>query len=489
MLDSTENIGTIDGSRESKCRNGRLDPVDRFRLAMQALDHSRSVTDVAAEEGVSRKCVYEQKHRAERALREAMVPDPRPPDFRGSLNLTSAWRDRAILSAALHTHGCTRGICDHLEAITGLSVSEGTVSNVLRQAAAKAKTFNEAQDLSTIREGAHDEIFAQGVPVLVGVDPRSFFVYGLEASAHRDAASWWVFLAQRSERQGLRLRVSVSDGAHGIRAGVAEAFPGIEQRGDILHAQMSAGDLLTFLENRAYARLGRLEEAERRMVRAKNRSAGHRYSKRLALARTRARDAVALHDDVRILLDWLAEQFALVGPPLIERRETYDWLLRELEVRQGASHRIPPVVRYLRSRRNALLAFVPTIEQGLAQIAGKRGVSVHQVEAIYRTQPLAGTPPASLSGIQADVNAMLDGVLRASSAVENINSILAGYFYLRRSHVPEFLHLLQFYLNHRRFRRSERPERVGKSPRELLTGQSHPDWLELLGYPPVQLLN
>jgi hypothetical protein len=41
---------------------------------------------------------------------------------------------------------------------------------------------------------------------------------------------------------------------------------------------------------------------------------------------------------------------------------------------------------------------------------------------------------------------------------------------------------LQFYLNHRRFGRSEHPQRVGKSPRELLTGQGHGHWLELLGF-------
>ena len=44
--------------------------------------------------------------------------------------------------------------------------------------------------------------------------------------------------------------------------------------------------------------------------------------------------------------------------------------------------------------------------------------------------------------------------------------------------------LLQFFLNHRRFLRSERPERAGKSPAELLTGQAHPHWLTLLGYTP-----
>ena len=34
----------------------------------------------------------------------------------------------------------------------------------------------------------------------------------------------------------------------------------------------------------------------------------------------------------------------------------------------------------------------------------------------------------------------------------------------------------------RTFLRSEHPEREGKSPTQLLTGESHPHWLELLGF-------
>ena len=71
---------------------------------------------------------------------------------------------------------------------------------------------------------------------------------------------------------------------------------------------------------------------------------------------------------------------------------------------------------------------------------------------------------------------------RASSLVENLNSRLRNYFFLRKSLNDSYLSLLQFFLNHRRFMRSEVPERVGKSPRELMTGEAHPHWLELLGF-------
>jgi hypothetical protein len=66
--------------------------------------------------------------------------------------------------------------------------------------------------------------------------------------------------------------------------------------------------------------------------------------------------------------------------------------------------------------------------------------------------------------------------------VENLNSRLRSYFFLRRHVGKGYLSLLQFFLNHRRYLRSEHPERVNQSPAELLNGQRHPHWLELLGY-------
>ena len=77
---------------------------------------------------------------------------------------------------------------------------------------------------------------------------------------------------------------------------------------------------------------------------------------------------------------------------------------------------------------------------------------------------------------------MRRGTVRARSLVENVNSRLRSYFFLRRHRGNDYLALLQFFLNHRRFPRSQRPERAGKSPAELRTGQSHRHWLELLGY-------
>ena len=71
---------------------------------------------------------------------------------------------------------------------------------------------------------------------------------------------------------------------------------------------------------------------------------------------------------------------------------------------------------------------------------------------------------------------------RTSSMVENLNSRIRPYLFLRKNIGKEYLELLRFYLNHSRFLRSEHKERAGKSPAELLTKKPHINWLELLGF-------
>ena len=76
----------------------------------------------------------------------------------------------------------------------------------------------------------------------------------------------------------------------------------------------------------------------------------------------------------------------------------------------------------------------------------------------------------------------LETTERTSSMVENLHSRLSGYFFLRREIGFDYLQLLQFYLNHNPIQRSARAERVNKTPAEIMTGESHPHWLEMLGY-------
>ena len=150
----------------------------------------------------------------------------------------------------------------------------------------------------------------------------------------------------------------------------------------------------------------------------------------------------------------------------------------------------------LEKQRDNLLAFAVQLDRELAALAQEWQISVTTAREVLQVQSLPTWDPkrwrreAALRetlrgryhGVCADVQELSDRVVRASSLVENLNSRLRAYFFLRRQLGKDYLTLLQFFLNHRWYLRSEDPSRVGKSPAELLTGEPHAHWLELLGY-------
>ena len=150
----------------------------------------------------------------------------------------------------------------------------------------------------------------------------------------------------------------------------------------------------------------------------------------------------------------------------------------------------------LEKQRDNLLAFAVELDRDLAALAQEWQISLTTAREVLQVQSLPTWDPkrwrreaalrATLRGryhgVCADVQEHSDRVVRASSLVENLNSRLRSYFFLRRQLGKDYLTLLQFFLNHRRYLRSEDPSRVGKSPAELLTGEPHAHWLEHLGY-------
>jgi len=73
----------------------------------------------------------------------------------------------------------------------------------------------------------------------------------------------------------------------------------------------------------------------------------------------------------------------------------------------------------------------------------------------------------------------LDSVVKASSLVEMVNSLIRPYLNSSKGHITqETLNLIMFYHNHRRYKGGRRQ---GKAPIELLTGDTlQSDWVDLL---------
>lgn len=474
-----------------------LPPVSRKRLAIEVLSKAEPISHLAAQHQVSRKFLYQQGDKADEALEEAFAPCPDNSEVLFYLPVTKTWLFQLILALILICHSSYRGVVELLRDLFDLPISVGTIHNRLQSAADKASTINLTQDLSPIRVGLQDEIFQGSQPVLVGVDAESTYCYLLAAAEHRDEDTWGVHLLDGSE-QGLAPNYTIADAGKGLRAGQAAAWPDTPCHGDVFHIQHQFKGLANFLSRRADGVTSRRQQLEQKMNKAKQQGRGNMFSTKLNLAFQAEKQAIQLACDAKILTQWLNHDIlALAGPPLKERQELFDFIVEELNIREGlCPHRIRPVRTALKNQRDDLLAFAAVLDQKLADIAQRFQTPLNLVRAVCLLQRNKPSSTAywkrwnhlyhQLKGkfhlLGEAVTEAMRQTPRASSLVENLNSRLRNYFFLRRQLGPQYLDLLRFFLNHRPFMRSECLKRVGKSPTQLMTGQLHAHWLELLGF-------
>jgi hypothetical protein len=485
--------------RPARCPAQALDGQQRLQLARDALA-GLPISQLARQQDVSRKFVAQQVDKAERALDTAFAPSPADDhQVLYSLPVTKAWLRQLILSLTLTCHSSYRGVTELLRDCFDLPTSLGHVHNVVHQAVAPARAHNARQDLAGVRLGAHDEIFQAGQPVLVGADVESTYCYLLSLEEHRDADTWGVRLLELLDRR-FDPDATIADGGMALRAGQALALPGIPCRGDVFHILQTLTPLVGYLDNRAYQAIARRSLLERQLAQSlvRHGRVDLKRAAQLRVARVTETQALTVAEDVALLVRWLREDIlAVAGPCHRERGALYDFVVGELRARVPlCPHRLGEVCRLLENQKADLLAFAAHLDQELAALAEEFHVEEAVVRAVLNTQALGAGDrrrwPRETAlrarlrdrfyAVSAAVAEVARHTVRASSVIENLNSRLRNYFFLRRHLGPDYLALLQFYLNHRRFLRSEHAERVGCSPAELLTGQEQPHWLELLGY-------
>jgi hypothetical protein len=486
------------------CPAKALGPSQRLTIGLQALAGMQTITGLADEFDVSRKFVYQQAATAQTALNDAFTASAAADDqVLFHLPVTKNWLRQVTLGLTLICHSSYRGVFEFCRDLLCVNLSPGTVHNIVRDAVDKARPYNLGQNLANVDIAGLDEIFQNRQPVLVGADIASTYCFLLSLEEHRDADTWAIRLLELQER-GFAPRATVADFGPGIRAGQKWAMPGVPCRGDVFHALNEITLVVTYLENRAYDRIAahhKLQQKKTKVQRQARRDQTRQLqalSRKASWAGQQEAKAVALADDVALLARWLHyDVFAVSGLPYADRCALFDFIVAELQAREPlCPHRLGPVCTLLKNHRAQLLAFAAQLDQDLVNLAADFQVPVTVVRelldvlALDERQPLRWQKEAALRQqlrhrfyhLSEAVHDLAEHVVRASSVIENLNSRLRSYFFLRRQLGSDYLVLLQFFLNHRRFLRSEHPERVDKSPAELLTGQTHPHWLEMLGY-------
>ncbi len=482
----------------SPCPAELLSPHQRHRIALDVLA-GQPIAQLARHHHVSRKFIRAQRKRALAALGRAFAPeDAAPQGVLFYLPVTRAWLEQLTLALVLIGHSSLRGVHELLRDLFDCHKSVGAIHDLVQRAIAKAAQVNAQQDLTCVADAALDEIFQNRQPILSVVDVASTYCCLLSLEQQRDGVTWGLRLLELRE-QGFAPRSLIGDAGTGLRAGVELAMPGESCRADVFHAGRDLGAVDRFLQNRAYAALAAYDKLHRRTLADQRRGrVDPQQLQRAEQARRELDTALRLADDVTILVLWLRQDvLGVAGPALPQRQALFDFVLAELQVREpSCPHRLGPVCRTLRRHRDELLAFVGQLDIDLASVAEYAQVSEQLLRELLAVQEL---PSASAQRWQRDavlhqhlgeryhavaelVEGLRGGVVRASSVVENVNSRLRNYFFLRKEVGQGYLELLRFFLNHRRFLRSEHAGRVDKSPAELLCGQEQAHWLEMLGY-------
>jgi hypothetical protein len=499
VCDLTPSFVALQQAIPNGCPAKALPPSQRASIGLQALAGTQSVTSLANEFEVSRKFVSQQASTARAALDDAFAsPATADDQVLFHLPVTKDWLRQVTLSLTLSCHSSYRGVVEFCRDLLDTHLSVGTVHNIVHAAIDKARPHNTKADLSKVAYAGLDEIYQHRQPVFVAADIESTYCFLLSREECCDGETWGIRLFEAQDR-GLAPCAFVSDFGAPIQAGLKLAMPGTPHRGDVFHGLMAITEAITFLEKHAYQKMTAYhklqQEKNKRMKQGQHASNLNRV---MDLADTAQINAIDLADSIAVLGRWLRHDiFAVSGLPYPDRCALFDFVLAELQNRAPLyPKQLDSICSLLKNHREQLLAFAAQLDQDLVRLAAQFEVSATLVRDLFDLQLLDDRQAKRWSKesvlrnqlrdrflpLQKAVQNLAKRVVRASSVIENINSRLRNYFSLRREIGSDYLVLLQFFLNHRRFLRSERLERVGKSPAELLTGQLHPHWLDMLGY-------
>jgi len=205
-----------------------------------------------------------------------------------------------------------------------------------------------------------------------------------------------------------------------------------------------------------------------------------------------------LSSAIDTLVNWMNHDVLnKAGPNPIIRKELYDFIVSEFKNLEAIHpHRIKEIRITLENQGPLQLAFTDVLNDKFKFIAETHEYPLEKIWELcelqrckhsgdsyaIRSLPLQDYFQDDFDKTEDAVLQALDSTERTSSMIENLNSRLRPYLFLRREIGFGYLDLLRFYLNHTSFLRSERDERKDKTPTEILTKKSHPQWLEMLGY-------
>lgn len=350
-----------------------------------------------------------------------------------------------------------------------------------------------------------DEIFAIDVPILVTIDAQSTTILNIELASDRSAETWKAHFEALDKHHFVSLGMA-SDRGTGLVAGYQAACDMALWVADYFHEFRDLFELLHQLERKAYTTIDKEYDAARKFDRARSESNLAKRLERYDTAHHACEQAMALYDQLAMLLQLLREALQLCAPDGKLRtvegvRAELTMLLHMIEELNCAA--LTCTLKPIRNHIDDILVPFAQAEKIDAELrlvvphevldflvlawhhdhlvyqSGSKAKRYHQTERDFWLACAEGLLDDDFEPLKTLVFDKLDSIVRASSLVEMVNSLIRPYLNSCKGQITqEALNLIMFYHNHHRYKSGKRQ---GKAPIELLTGEPlEAEWWELL---------
>jgi Transposase len=350
-----------------------------------------------------------------------------------------------------------------------------------------------------------DEIFAIQAPILVTIDAQSTAILKIELASDRSAKTWATHFKALNAHRFHSLGMA-SDRGVGLKAGYQAACQDGVWVCDHFHEFQELYNRCHQLERQAYRAIAREHKAAEKFANAKSEANLQNRLEQYERARHACQQAIERYDQLDFLLHMLSEALQLcsdVGRLRIVENVRSELTLILSLIEAIDDEKLPKLLKTIRSHLDDILVpfrQVEFIHADLLELIPEQIVDAlvlawhhdhlsnqshgkkkdyHRWERDDWLNFSEGLLDDQFDEFKARVFEKLDSVVKASSLVEMVNSLIRPYLNNSKGQITqETLNLIMFYHNHRRYKGGKRQ---GKAPIELLTGETlQGDWIDLL---------
>ena len=352
-----------------------------------------------------------------------------------------------------------------------------------------------------------DEIFIGNQPILITLEPISSFILAIELSDNRKKVTWSEHIAKIESVGKIEIATMVTDEGSGLRSAIGDR--GIFWQPDTYHAVAHRlGKWVHILEQRAYKKIAIEYERKRVISSAKTKKIINQRRYKYNKAKKKSLEAIEIYEDFLYLYVCIIKELQpfhsngeirnrVIAKENIEvALELMKSLKQEHINSQIASIEkiLPELLNYFEESKKAIdkckslgiddetittLTLAWQWDKALTKAKKEDRRERAKRESLFYLEYAKDILGDSYEKIKIAVFFELNGIIQASSMVENINSILRPYLDSSKNQISqEFLNLFAFYHNHRQYKAGKRK---GKTPMEILSGERQDKgWIELL---------